>query len=1304
MKYILAVLFLLLLACPVQAGDSYYYFKQISIKEGLPSSVTAIHDDEGGFLWIGTIYGVYRFDGEKLKKCTFPDGQQASPYVYDILNDNERRIWTFTNQGVNLYNPKEDAFEPFPAKDNPASAYTLVADGDRVVLPVKGELLRYDRELKNCTRIPLHYQGKPVLLLKIAIYDPQYYLALTSERILILINRKTGETRTSPFDAGNQVWDFFRDSENRYWIAMYGTGIACYSLSGKLIDAYTPANSGLNNSAILDIEERNRQIWLATDGGGINIINPATRQITTLTSQENSHFPANSVTCLNNGENNMWVGMVREGVLGAKENFITSYSKSVDKASFGLSEKCPLCLVEDTDGTIWIGTDGGGVNSFNPQTEQFTHYPSTAGEKIVSMCTFSEDELLISNYLTGVHLFNKRSGHYRKFTIVDPETDSEIVGSGISVNLRINGKGEIELHGKGYYRYLKAQKQFIPLRAPQPKYNGSWIYIGDYQSVPYYFNSKNIFRYNYRTDEVEPVYENNIRHIIAAVLDKNGMLWVAGHDNLTTFNLSTREMTPVKLPDNNDLVTSLIIDHQGTIWMGTPGALYAYDPTEKHFVIYSESDGVMPNDFLPKPVLATRDDNVYMGGAMGLVRVNKAFYRGNDHNDNLRMSLLDMQLDGTYILPNYKEDMPELEIASNFTSLEVHLKLEGGDLFRKRIYRYQIEGLNDDYIESSKSYLKLQTLPSGEYRIHVQCTMTNGLWSPSFTLLHLTVLPPWWQRTWFITLVALLLVAGVVYVIRLREVRMQQELKEKERQIYKDKVKALININHELLTPLTLIYSPLKQLLNSRQIPYELRRKLQGTFKQARRMKNIIQMILNMRRMEVGQNILSLTPVRLNDWVQSIISDFDAEFEMRSISLQFHPDTRIESLSFDAGQCEIVINNLLMNAYKFSSPDSVITVSTHLEENGDFVCIEVCDQGIGLGNEDPQKLFVRFQRGNHSMEGNGIGLSYAKQLVEMHGGQINAKNNAERGATFYFTLPVRQENVCIACPAKPYLNEFMPEASAHQAQEATQLAKFHSILIVESDPDLCDFMAANLQAIFEKTYTAHDGMEALPVVVSQLPQLIICDVKLPRISGLELCRKVKQNPELSFIPVILLAPDMDVLNSEDGYKTGADACVAKPFDMDLLTTQVQNMLNNRNIIRQHYQATPHADEFSKVKAGNYIEEQFVIHLNKVIADNLSNTELDVNMVAKLMRMSRASLYSKMKAIMGVGVNEYITKQRIQYTQQQLITTDLSVRDISEKAGFLHQRNFSVTFKNITGYSPTDYRREKREDGANGTGE
>lgn len=1131
--FLFTPLLFLLSVFSLQVHGSYYYFKQISIKQGLPSSVTTIYDDENGFLWIGTIYGLYRFDGEKLKKFPFSNELETSPYIYSVKSDSEGHIWIFTSQGVSLYNPMHDTLEPFLLNGNRFHSYTVLSEEKYIVFPIAGELLRYDKQLTTCTRLPVPTPDKQEIILKIEVYDAHHYLALTNKQTLLLIDRGTGETKASPFKTEHPVWSFYRDSGNRYWFSHYGKGVSCFTPQGDSIATYTPLNSNLNNTAILDIEERNKQIWLATDGGGINIIHPATRQITILSNQQNSQFPANSVTCLSNGTNNMWIGMVREGVLGAKENFITTYSKSSPNDASGMSEKCPLCLLEDTDGTIWIGTDGGGVNSFNPETEKFTHYPATSGEKIVSLCAYSKDELLISNYLTGLHIFNKNTGTYRKFTIMDNETDRKIVGSGTSINLFVNRQEEIELQGGIYCRYSKEKNRFFPLNMPQGgEYNGSWIYIGDYQSKPYFHNQNRIFRYNRQTDQTELVYKATNRYIIAACIDPAGLIWIANRNNLSTLNVNTCETEELKLPDNNDIVTSLVIDRQGTVWMGTPGALYSYSPKEKRFVIFSESDGVLPNDFLPKAVLVTHDDNIYMGGAMGLMRVNKAFYKDYNPGNKLRLTLLDTQLNGTNIAPDHSGETPGLNIPSSFTSLVIHTKLDGTDLFRKRIYRYQIEGLNTDFTESSKSYLMIQTLPAGDYRITVQCTMADGLWSAPFTILNLTVLPPWWQRPWFVAFAVLLAISILIYIVRLREVRLQRSLKEKERQLYKDKVQALININHELRTPLTLIHSPLKQLLNSKQMPYELRNKLQGVLKQTRQMKNIINKELLRVECPTGQEL---------------------------------------------------------NGYLFSKK-----------------------------SETQEVVF------------------------------------AEEG-------------------------------------------QFHSVLIVEDDPDLCNFMAANLQSVFTTTYVAHDGREALPIIVSHLPQLIISDITLPRIGGLELCCKVKQNPELNFIPVILLTPDMDEANAEEVYKTGADAYIAKPFDIDILIMQVQTILNNRNIIRKRY-LTTETSEKPTTENSNYIEEQFVLQLNKVITDNLSNTELDVNTVARHMRMSRASLYNKMKVIVGMGVNEYIIKQRIRYAEQQLATTNLSIREISEKAGFQHQRNFSTTFKNLTGVSPSDYRKSRQEIG------
>lgn len=576
-------------------------------------------------------------------------------------------------------------------------------------------------------------------------------------------------------------------------------------------------------------------------------------------------------------------------------------------------------------------------------------------------------------------------------------------------------------------------------------------------------------------------------------------------------------------------------------------------------------DGVLPNDFLAKPVLVASDGNIYMGGSEGLVRINKAL-KSASIPPPITLELQEVSLNGTIVPFNSQSTM---EIPYNFSSLQIHTQLEGENVFHKRIYRFRIKGLNKEYTETSRPHLILHTISPGNYSITVQCTQNDGNWSSEFTLLKFTVLPPWWQQSWFILICAVIIILSIIYAIRAHDQHLKRKYKEQERTIYKEKVKALININHELRTPLTLIYTPLKQLTNSKQIPYELRSKLYGAFKQARQMKNIIDMILNMRKMEVEKNILRMSPAPFNEWLQNILNDFKDELSLRNISLIFAPDTAIDSMYFDHSQCEIIINNLLTNAYKFSEENSTVTVSTYLEGNGNRIRITVKDEGTGLQKEDIANLFTRFYQGKHSLQGSGIGLSYAKQLVEMHGGIIGAQNNETKGATFFFTLPYRQEAADIQSTPQTYLNDALHLSADIDRKQPQQdsIEKFHSILIVEDDRDLCNYLICNLQVLFEEVYEAHDGMEALPILTSRRPQIVLSDIKMPRMNGFELCRYIKQKPDLNYMPVILLTSCVDDTSMEEGYKMGAEAYITKPFDMDLLFIQIQNIMHNHNFMK-----------------------------------------------------------------------------------------------------------------------------------------
>ena len=1266
----------------------YYHFKQLSIKEGLPTSIISLYDDKNGSLWVGTTQGIYHFNGEKIKKYNLPYLlRKNSHYINDIFGDNEERIWAITSQGISYYEYEKDSLQIFLRHNQPVKASIITTEGSKLLIPVTDTLLVYEKELKHSKAIPLKTTG--IHIIKMEPFDSTHYLIINNAWEIKLLNKHTGEITDSPFGESSNAYDLYKDSSGRYWVSFYGQGVKCYNQDGQLLTSYNTRNSNLSNDIVLDITEWDKAIWLATDGGGVNIIYPDTHDIQILSNKENRQFPANSVTCLCHSNNHMWIGMVREGVLGAEKGFITTYTKAAQNPASGLSDKCPLCLWEDKDGRIWIGTDGGGINCFDPQTERFTHYPQTLGEKIVSICPLSETELLASSFSKGIFRFNKKTGNYQRFSLPDKDAEAKLASSSAPTNIRVNDRNEIELYGNAFYRYIPGSQQLIPIHFKNKQLQYSWIYIGKYRTYPFFHDRNNVFQYNKEKNEYETIaYEKN-NQILAASIDSLGTLWIAEPNGVTRIHLPSNRKEPLKLPDGNDVITSLVIDHEGIVWMGSLGIIYAYNPHKNHFVIYNEMDGILPNDFLAKPALVASDGNIYMGGSEGLVRINKAL-KPASAPPPITLKLQEIALNGTtvHFIPR-----STMEIPYNFSSLKIHTQLKGGNVFHKRIYRFRIKGLNTEYTETSRPHLVLHTISPGDYKITVQCTQNDGSWSPEFTLLKFTVLPPWWQQSWFILLCAVIIILFIIYTIKAHDRQLKRKYKEQERTIYKEKVKALININHELRTPLTLIYTPLKQLTNSKQIPYELRGKLYGAFKQARQMKNIIDMILNMRKMEVEKNILRMSSTPFNEWLQSILNDFKDELSLRNISLAFTPDTTIETMYFDCSQCEIVVNNLLTNAYKFSEENSTVTVSTYLEGNGSRVRVTIKDEGIGLQEEDIANLFTRFYQGKHSFQGNGIGLSYAKQLVEMHGGIIGAQNNETKGATFFFTLPYRQEAADIQSTPQTYLNDALHLSADIDYKQPQQdsIEKFHSILIVEDDRDLCNYLICNLQVLFEEVYEAHDGMEALPILTSQRPQIVLSDVKMPRMNGFELCRYIKQKPDLNYMPVILLTSCVDDASIEEGYKTGAEAYITKPFDMDLLSIQIQNIMHNHNIVKKHYATID--IPIPKQENLNHINEQLMLQFSRIVNENISNVDMDVNFIAKQMGMSRASLYNKTKGMMDIGISEYIIKCRLEYARKLLDATTLSISEVAEQSGFKHSRNFSTVFKNAMGMSPSDYRKK-----------
>lgn len=1294
-KLFIILIFVLLNNLSTCNANPYYYFKQIATQHGLPSTVNTLFDDNRGTLWIGTNYGIYSFDGEELSVIPgFTENTKLK--VHHIQGDTQNQIWIFSDQGVFRYNLINKKLSPITHSGKPLNSSCIYTDKEKNILPIPDSLILFDITTQKKSILPLYGNSPSLHLTKLKHIHDNRYLALTTHHQLVELDISTGNVQLLTFPHNQKIINFYIDSFGRLWISNYGQGVACYNLDYHLIKYFDLNNSDLSHTVILDIEERNGDIWLATDGGGINIIDHSLCQITTITTNQHNNFPANSVNCLHNSKHNMWIGMIREGVLGVRENFITTYTSSFNEnKQEGLTNKCILCIHEDENGMLWIGTDGGGIHSYSPDKENIVNYPETYGDKVVSICPYSENELLISCFTKGIFLFNKQTGKCKPFIIHTDTINQQLVQNGYPINIFRNLNGKIEFHGVLKYRYDSSQKKFSSIHLLNEDFNNSWIFCGNYNNKSFFHNQKMIFYHDPMTDSyvrVSNIQRNEL--ILAAAVDSKGTLWISRRSGISFFDLKTQTTNTLNLPNPLDIITALIPDNQGQIWLGSIGKLYSYSTHNNKFIIYSKTDGVGPNDFLAKAVLKARNENIYMGGSMGLVRVNPSLQQNRDAHLP-EILLRDLILNGKDAIPEHKGKIPSIEVPHQFNSLIIKVKLKNGDIFRQYPYRFYIKGLHSSFYQTNQPEYVIHSLPSGCYTIMAQCLLSDGTWTSEFSIIQLNVQTPWWLNTWFIFCIIGSLILLSIWFIYRRDEILKRKMHEKEKEIYKEKVQALININHELRTPLTLLYSPLKQVLQSKQLPLELRTKLLGVYKQVRQMRNIINMILNIRQMEVGQHKLNLTPLHFNDWLKTILEDFKNEFTLRSVTLSFCPDSTIEYVSFDSAQCEIIINNLLMNAYKFSNNHTEVSVFTKLSIDKQFITIEIQDQGIGIQEDLEELLFESFQQGDHTIHGTGIGLAYAKQLVEMHGGKIGVYNNTTKGATFYFTLPYTQEQHRISCPAKAYMNEMIPIQEDIPKIEQDNDNLFHSVLIVEDDPDLCEYLAINLQGLFHTVYCAQNGMEALPIISSRFPQLVISDVIMPRMNGFELCQRIKQNETLNYIPVILLTSKVEDEYAEQGYAIGANAWIPKPFDLDMLMIQIQNILLNQNTIRKHYIHKSPTDISLIDDDPNPLNEQFVLKLNHIVQENMDNCDLNVNLIANKMGMSRASLYNKMKEIVGIGVNEYVTQLRIQQACTLLTTTDKVIREIAENTGFSHPRNFSASFKNTIGETPTEYRKRNQ---------
>ena len=748
-----------------------YSFTQLSIEQGLSQSTAqSILLDHKGTLWIGTKSGLNSYTQEGIKTYLHHSGDPhslPSNYINHLTEDSLGNFWIATSKGLALYDDEQDQFNTV----NFSIIYSSVGVEGGMWFGSENAIHCYDYKSKELKTIHIEKEeGKGINPVD---YRIQKMLYLEDGKILIG-TRKKGiylyDCRIRQFtllipSSQNLLTSLYVTADHHIYTAFYGDGFYCYDRTGKMLKHYTKENSGLKNNYVLDMAEYNGNIWLATDGSGIN---PRTFQFSQLQHivGDYSSLPVNSITLLyKDMKDNLWAGSVRGGIFSIKETYIKTYKEAILNNTNGLSEQSVISLYEEKDGKVWIGTDGGGINLYDPSTDKFIHFPSTYGDKVVSIAEVSETELMVSLYTKGIFLFNKKTHKYRPFTIVDEETNKKECFYGYLPLANQVADGKIYIISCGTYVYHTHDHTFSRMQTDR-----DYDFSNDALCLSYSNDRFSLLKWAHqafwvdqKNDSIRLLFELEKDELITSMsYDNNRMIWTSTNKGLGFFDLESQKYHRIRTRLFNG-ISYLIADGKGRLWICAQNHLYSYIIKENRFILWNSSDGFPPNEILFAYQKQSNRDYIYLGGSEGLVKINTDIPYTETQIPEIYLS--EILFNGSPSLKKVKENT--IKIPWNYNSLSVHFRIKNRDVFQKYLLQYTIEGRGKQSIETYDPVLNLSSLSAGNYSIWVSCNTKNGNRTPSKQLIHIIVTPPWYKTVWFIGVAAVLFIimtASIGYI------------------------------------------------------------------------------------------------------------------------------------------------------------------------------------------------------------------------------------------------------------------------------------------------------------------------------------------------------------------------------------------------------------------------------------------------------------------------------------------------------------------------------------------------------------
>lgn len=1323
-----------------------YTFKHLGIEDGLSNNyVLDIVQDGQGFIWIATESGLSRFDGKNFTSFDENTSGLITNGLNALYHDKEENsLWIGSKEGVSVLDCSTLQFKNYVSHDDVILKNVVhisqASDGGILLTNHYGGVMYYNKMTKLFSSFFDNTIKEAKYLHRFSFDDGKGNLYIGhAQSGLSIVDLKTNTVRNYRNEPdnpksipGNHIYSICIDRQDNIWLGT-NQGLALFNPATEefVVFRHNPSNPhSIISDHIYCIKEMNDgSLWIAADIGGISIMDTKNsrfvkpeevRFINISATNDNKGLSSNNIrTVLQDSFGNIWIGNYSSGI-----DFI-SHSKPPFKvlpyANTGitLKNKPVWGICSDNQNRVWLGGENEIAvfkeNKLQKIIPINAHINRPYAQVFAIKCDrqgiiwlgIYDDGLL--TYDESRNSLNRIPLDIKNMDIITfyEDIDRKMwIGAEYGVYCYANGKIEKK---ENIISQLKDRSVYGILRDHQGK-----LWIATCGRGIFIFDKDEMLITNLSVEN--GLISSTISHIF---MDSKAGVWVATRNGIAHIE-DTNYPGEVQLYGFKQGLTDTHVraiheDTAGNIWLSTNNGISFWDKKDNEFNNYDFRDGMPIGNFIEGSACSTIDGTIYFSSLSGVSYFDPKEL-ATEHMVSAVQIIdckgLDKQIENRgaeYIIPLSNNGV---NLPYNQNTFRISFAVPDYSQNQQVEYAYKMEGIeNGWYNTQGENQVTFRNLPPGEYVFHVKAKLKNHEWDDTkIASLAFHIHPPLWL-TWYAKLFYLLIICGGIFYLlnsyksRLK-LRASLELEKKNSQnkqeLNDERLRFYTNITHELRTPLTLIVGPLEDLLLTPEIPAPHKDKISTIHRSAIRLLNLINQLLEFRKTETQNRKLTVQKGDLAHLVKEIGIRYKELNQNNKVDILIQIEAKDTVLYYDEDMMTTILDNLLSNAVKYTSEGEICLILRSVtEQNTLYTEIEVSDTGYGIEKYALSHIFDRYYqvKGKHQASGTGIGLSLVKSLTELHEGVLHVESKLSKGTTFrlrLLTCNTYPDALHTEIKPKDELQEEINNIKRKDDNETDII-----VLVIEDNKDIREYIATSLPTGYI-VHTATNGKEGLKIAQEEIPDIVISDIMMPEMDGLEFCRMMKEDICTSHIPIILLTAKDSIRDKEEGYESGADSYLTKPFSAKLLKSRIHNILGARKKLAERLTANTKdvksqpINKRQKLADISQLDKEFLDKVTTLIEENLQTENMDISFLREKVNMSHSTFYRKIKGLTGISAQEFIRKIKIRSSLQILMTGSYNISETAYMIGFSDVSYFSQCFKEEFGMPPSEYIKMIRE--------